>query len=254
MRRGASARRGYAHDARMSFRSRLTLFFVAIVIVPMVAMAVVLFRLLSDNESGKADARLAANQAAAIGLAQAATESAKTPSGHDRVDRRRPRDRDPPSGLRRDPGAPGAAPSPRPPRPDRRLLAHRLDRSPTAAARCRSSPPSVPLQDAEGKPFGSLQVSTQTAGHYVSLVRTTTGLNAVVYAGDGVIASALPGVQTRRAPRPARRTSCSTASATASTTFPAPGSARAASASRCWTRPSARRLRSATAASSSRAS
>ena len=44
----------------MSFRNRLTLFFVLIVIVPMVSVAFVLFRLIADNESGKADARLAA--------------------------------------------------------------------------------------------------------------------------------------------------------------------------------------------------
>ena len=44
----------------MSFRNRLTLFFVLIVVVPMVAVAFVLFRLIADNESGKADARLAA--------------------------------------------------------------------------------------------------------------------------------------------------------------------------------------------------
>ena len=46
----------------MSFRNRLTLFFVLIVVVPMVAVAFVLFRLIADNESGKADARLAARQ------------------------------------------------------------------------------------------------------------------------------------------------------------------------------------------------
>src|SRR3954447_12900760 len=52
----------------MSFRSRLTLFFVAIVIVPMASMAIVLFRLLSDNEHGKGDARIAARQEASIHL------------------------------------------------------------------------------------------------------------------------------------------------------------------------------------------
>ena len=52
----------------MSFRNRLTLFFVAIVILPMVSMAFVLFRLLSDNERGKADARLAARQQTARNL------------------------------------------------------------------------------------------------------------------------------------------------------------------------------------------
>ena len=52
----------------MSFRNRLTLFFVAIVILPMVSMAFVLFRLLSDNERGKADARIAARQQTAANL------------------------------------------------------------------------------------------------------------------------------------------------------------------------------------------
>jgi hypothetical protein len=52
----------------MSFRNRLTLFFVLIVLVPMVSVAVVLFRLISDSESGKADAAIAAQQQAAINL------------------------------------------------------------------------------------------------------------------------------------------------------------------------------------------
>jgi diguanylate cyclase (GGDEF)-like protein len=52
----------------MSFRNRLTLFFVLIVVVPMVAVAFVLFRLIADNESGKADARLAATKGSAINL------------------------------------------------------------------------------------------------------------------------------------------------------------------------------------------
>jgi hypothetical protein len=61
----------------MSFRSRLTLFFVAIVIVPMASMAIVLFRLLSDNEHGKGDARIAARQETAIHL----YEDARSRSG-----------------------------------------------------------------------------------------------------------------------------------------------------------------------------
>ena len=52
----------------MSFRSRLTLFFVAIVIVPMLSVAFVLFSLISDNENGKADARVAARQELAVNL------------------------------------------------------------------------------------------------------------------------------------------------------------------------------------------
>jgi diguanylate cyclase (GGDEF)-like protein len=44
----------------VSFRNRLSLFFLLIVLVPMVSVTVVLFRLISDNESGKADAATAA--------------------------------------------------------------------------------------------------------------------------------------------------------------------------------------------------
>jgi diguanylate cyclase (GGDEF)-like protein len=54
--------------ASMSFRSRLSLFFVAIVIVPMVAVGVVVFKLISDNEAGKADARVAAAANVGVGL------------------------------------------------------------------------------------------------------------------------------------------------------------------------------------------
>src|SRR4051812_16864275 len=60
----------------MSFRARLRLFFVLIVIVPMLAVAIVLFRLISDNETGKADASIAARQRAAISLYREATQKA----------------------------------------------------------------------------------------------------------------------------------------------------------------------------------
>src|SRR4051794_2103481 len=52
----------------MSFRARLTLFFVLIVIVPMVSVAFVLFRLISDNETGKADAAVAARERTAMNV------------------------------------------------------------------------------------------------------------------------------------------------------------------------------------------
>ena len=40
----------------MSFRARLTIFFALIVVVPMVAIGVLMFRLIDDSEHGKADA------------------------------------------------------------------------------------------------------------------------------------------------------------------------------------------------------
>src|SRR5256885_15821165 len=72
----------------MSFRARLRLFFVLIVIVPMLSVAIVLFRLISDNETGKADASIAARQRAAISLYREATrraDGAVSGVGNDRV-------------------------------------------------------------------------------------------------------------------------------------------------------------------------
>src|SRR4051812_43644978 len=72
----------------MSFRARLRLFFVLIVILPMLAVAIVLFRLISDNETGKADADIAARQQTVINLYNDATrraERAVAQVGSDRV-------------------------------------------------------------------------------------------------------------------------------------------------------------------------
>src|SRR3954464_14236705 len=65
----------------MSFRARLTLFFVLIVVVPMVSAAVVLFRLIADNETAKAGARLAARRGAAVGFSQEARRQADMAAG-----------------------------------------------------------------------------------------------------------------------------------------------------------------------------
>ncbi len=63
----------------MSFRTRLTGFFVLIVVVPMIAIAVLVFRLISDSQNGKADAR-------AGGLASAAASLYRSESASGRVD------------------------------------------------------------------------------------------------------------------------------------------------------------------------
>src|SRR5947208_14474753 len=52
----------------MSFRSRLLLFFMIIVIVPMVAVALVLFSITADSETGKADAQIAQGLRAAFAI------------------------------------------------------------------------------------------------------------------------------------------------------------------------------------------
>ncbi|MGB2709925.1 MAG: hypothetical protein WBC33_00285, partial [Conexibacter sp.] len=50
----------------MSFRTRLTLFFLLIVVVPMVALGAVVVRLVADSEHGKASARASAYATVAV--------------------------------------------------------------------------------------------------------------------------------------------------------------------------------------------
>jgi diguanylate cyclase (GGDEF)-like protein len=61
----------------MSFRARLLTFFVLIVVVPMVAMGVLMFRLISDSQQGKADARAGGLASAAASLYQSEAELAR---------------------------------------------------------------------------------------------------------------------------------------------------------------------------------
>ncbi len=62
----------------MSFRARLTIFFVGIVVVPMVAIGVLMFSLISDSQQGKADARAGGVAAEAGSVYESAAASART--------------------------------------------------------------------------------------------------------------------------------------------------------------------------------
>jgi diguanylate cyclase (GGDEF)-like protein len=61
----------------MSFRGRLFIFFTIIVIVPMAAVAVVLFKITSDSETGKSDARIAQGLTTALAIYQADVDRAQ---------------------------------------------------------------------------------------------------------------------------------------------------------------------------------
>src|SRR5580704_907327 len=66
----------------MSFRTRLTSFFVLIVVIPMLAVGFLVFRLISDSQQGKTDARVNGVATAAARLYEsesaAATADART--------------------------------------------------------------------------------------------------------------------------------------------------------------------------------
>ena len=56
----------------MSFRGRLAIFFILIVILPMIALAIVLFSLTESSETGKADAGIAQGSRTAFAVHEAA--------------------------------------------------------------------------------------------------------------------------------------------------------------------------------------
>ena len=176
----------------MSFRNRLTLFFVLIVIVPMVAVAVVLFRLISDNEDGKANARLAAEQTVAINMYADARERAGRSLERIASDEELAgalQDDDIPQARARAQellGREGA----------RRIV---LVRDGTAVldvgSQAAIAPATRQLVDSQrSRRFGDLQVSVEDGPTYAAAVRRTTGADGVVvWIGDRQVATTIDG-------------------------------------------------------------
>jgi diguanylate cyclase (GGDEF)-like protein len=182
----------------VSFRNRLTLFFVAIVILPMVSMAFVLFRLLSDNERGKADARLAARQETARNLFAEDAERAGRLAGRvggDVVLARALRARDRGAAQRRtqalleELGLARVRIS-----AGGRTIADAGSTSATAAAERE-------LVDPGGRRY-RLELSDRTAQAYARSVRRITGLHVVVRLGRQTIGATLSGVPREPLPLP----------------------------------------------------
>ncbi|HEY1277438.1 MAG TPA: diguanylate cyclase [Thermoleophilaceae bacterium] len=176
----------------MSFRNRLTLFFVLIVVVPMVALAFVLFRLIADNESGKADARLNANTSSATHLYKEsynrANEAAMVIA------------RDPRLGQALRTGDTAALES----RARELLVSERARRIVIA----RGDRPIVDVGEPRAvfaasrnllngkRPAGVLEVSVENAAEYTGLIqRVTEGQAVVQKVGGPVLASSIPGVR-----------------------------------------------------------
>jgi diguanylate cyclase (GGDEF)-like protein len=181
----------------MSFRARLTLFFVLIVIVPMIAVAFVLFRLVADSETGKADARVAEAQAAAFGVYEEARDSATTPLRRIGSDTRllaALRARDHAAAERR----------------ARALLAS------TSALRVVLTSPGQPvisvgdaralaprrsdLVGRSGTSIGRLEVSTLGADDYALRVRRFTNLDTVIARRGRLVTATKPGTASTRLP------------------------------------------------------
>ena len=182
----------------MSFRTRLALFFLAIVIVPMVSVAFVLFSLISDNEEGKADARLAARQETAINLYAADREqaaklarrigadralAAALRSGDDRAAQARA------TALLTTLGA------------SRIRIADRARERVDVGSATATAPVSSELQDAGGARFGELEVSDRSAAVYARSVKRLAELETVVREGPRTLAATVQGVPGGTLPR-----------------------------------------------------
>lgn len=173
----------------MSFRNRLTLFFVVIVVVPMIAVALVLFRLVSDSEQGKDDARLGQAQRAAQSLFVARRGGGAAAARRIGVD----------AGLaaairKNDRGAVQVELD----RLARRYGVERLraELRPLGSFEVGSgtrvvAPAEKRLVDAQGADVGRLRVSLEPARGYAREVALLTGLDVVVSDGRGVAASTL---------------------------------------------------------------
>jgi len=178
----------------VSFRTRLTFFFIFIVIVPMVAVAVVLFSLVNRSERGKSDVRLAQAETAAQSLFRdvqvRSEEAASTIAG--------------------DPGLARALPG-----TDlalRRALGQLAQRSRTVRVRLTAGSrvvevgaPAVAssrtkLVDAQGRTAGTLEASVLSLPDFVEQLREYTGMD-VRLDGSGDPVSTLDGAAQAELPR-----------------------------------------------------
>jgi diguanylate cyclase (GGDEF)-like protein len=181
----------------MSFRKRLTLFFVAIVIVPMLSVAFVLFSLIADNENGKADARLAARQELAIRLYGDDTESAGKLAAQIGADRELA------TALRTGDDAAAKARAEELVRElgaARILITDRRGARIDAGRRDAIAPAERELVDESGSRFGVLRVSDRSAPVYAQTIKRLTGLDVVIRQGGTTLAETVEGAPAARLP------------------------------------------------------
>jgi diguanylate cyclase (GGDEF)-like protein len=172
----------------MSFRGRLFIFFTIIVIVPMAAVAVVLFKVTSDSETGKSDSRIAQGLTTALAVYQGDVDRAQNVLSQVAGDPHMSRAlaRGSARGIRQRSRAILRA------RHDIAAITfydrggHRVtyvSRGP-ALAYATAAPTT-----ARGKRVGTLAVSRATATDYVRSVKRLTGLEAAVSAGGARLAA-----------------------------------------------------------------
>ena len=181
----------------MSFRSKLIAFFVLVVVVPMVSVGFVLFRLVDDSSTGKADARLASQQRVTINLGRelvAASDRVALLVGSDQEVATALRTHDPVA-LRSRLAAIA-----------RHHGASRIEvtRGPTVVADVGTPgalfPSAHQLVDSSGAHQGLLQVAVSNAPAFAARVAALTSLDAVVTVDGRPLGSTITGLGAARMP------------------------------------------------------
>ena len=177
----------------VSFRARLRLFFVLLVIVPMIALAIVLFTLTARSETGKADAGIAAGVRAAFGVYEEAAERAE-PALREVAD-----DGALSEALESGPGIDARLEQlVRGPRGIVSIELHSQEGELIARAGSPAgiAPRGAPL-GAGGQTVGTLSVSLTEADAFARRVRELTGLEVALYRDGRLLAATTEGLEDR---------------------------------------------------------
>ena len=181
----------------MSFRNRLTVFFIVLVILPMIVVAAVGFVLASDSEQGKTDARLSEAQTSASGLFREKQDEAEKAARVIAQDRRlaqaiqagqRGPIQDRLDQLASDNGIRRGV-----------MTLEKAGRFETGRGDALA-PARTRLLDARGGTAGALTLSAVGAEEYAQLVERVTGADVVVSSGKDMLTSTLPDAGAERLP------------------------------------------------------
>jgi diguanylate cyclase (GGDEF)-like protein len=176
----------------VSFRGRLLVFFTIIVVIPMIAVALVLFSLTADSEHGKVDARLASGLRTALafydeGREDARRALARTAADDELLQALQAGDEDAVRARMQELVA-----------ADQRIgsIAH-FTTSGRLGATAGAAPPVaaarvVPTTES-GRRLGTLAVSVTTAEELARRIRLFTGLEVRVVRGERVLATTIEG-------------------------------------------------------------
>ncbi len=172
----------------MSFRRRLTLFFVLIVVLPMAALAAIVVELAGSSQTGKADARLAAGLETALSLYRAdqddAEEAARKAAGDPALA----------AAIRAGDAAAARSAAAKIVRSGDLVALDVVDSSgrELAAVGAAEAVAEAELKLRGAGGGGTLVASTETATSYAGRVRELTGRNATVSDPEGTVATTVP--------------------------------------------------------------